>query len=104
VALWTRIAALIVLLGIVLSPLRALAATIPMFIAYDAAVRSTATVGIEDGPSLRPDTARVLITVYGDARFRRDVPRRLRLADGSGAVCAYDDALQHADRRETGAV
>jgi hypothetical protein len=42
-----RLAALFLLLGIVLLPLRELAATVPMVITYDVAVRPTATVRVE---------------------------------------------------------
>jgi filamentous hemagglutinin len=93
---------LVFLVGIVLSPLRAMAAAIPMVTAYDAAVWRTATVRVEAGPSVQPDRGSAPTTAYGDDTFGYDSPSSRRVANGSGAFCAYDDALEHADMR-TGA-
>ena len=96
VALRTRLAALVVLLGIVLLPVRAVAATIPVLIAYDAPVRPTATTRVETGPSLRTEPG----SAYDDAPDGHDGGAKSRLADATGAVCGYDDALNLAERPE----
>jgi len=44
---WRRVAALVLLVGIVLSPLRAAAATVPELLAYGAVVEPTAMVRVE---------------------------------------------------------
>jgi hypothetical protein len=47
------LAAFVLIWGIVRMPLHAVAAMLPILIAYDAAVRPTATTRVEMGPSLR---------------------------------------------------
>lgn len=66
-------------LGIVLSPLRAAAATVPVLIAYDAAVGRgiAAKYGYDEAPN-----------AYGGTANLRATPR-------AGAVPAYDDLLEH---------
>jgi hypothetical protein len=76
---------LLLLMGIVLSPLRAVAATVPVLFACDAVVRPTTTTRVDTGSSLRPNAEQAPITAYGDALFGYDTPSRLLLlADGSG--------------------
>lgn len=94
------VAALFLLVGLVLSPLHAVAATIPMLIVYDAAVGPTATTAIGTDNAVRSETGHSRITAYDDARFGYDKPSRPRLARGAGAFCTYDDALEHARARE----
>jgi hypothetical protein len=60
------LAPLLLVLGIVLSPLRAVAATIPVLIAYDATVRPIATARVEAGPSLRPERGGAPEYAYDD--------------------------------------
>ena len=52
------LAALFLFVGIVLSPLRAVATTFPLVFAYDAGTRPTATVRVEARPSLRSSVTR----------------------------------------------
>ena len=63
-----HLAALLLLLGGVLLPLRAVAATIPTFIVYDGAVRSTATTALGRHDAVRPETERAR-TAWDDASF-----------------------------------
>lgn len=94
-------AALFVLVGIVVSPLRAVAATIPMLIAYDAEVRPTAmrALGRPDAVGSEKERAQA---ACDDATFAYDDSSTPPVAAGAGAVCAYDDALNLADRRGVG--
>ena len=66
---WCRVAALIVIVGIVQSPPRAAAATIPMLIAYDVAVGSTATDGFGRVATIADGAQTTSHTIY-DARDR----------------------------------
>ena len=96
-----KLSALILLLvGVVLSPLRAAAATIPMLIAYDVPGRPAATIAFGRHDGVRPKAGQARSTTYDDTLQGYDRPSRPPLARDAGAVCAYDDALEHADRRE----
>ena len=97
---WCRLAAAFVIVGIILSPMRAAAATVPMLIAYDVAVPPMATLRVEAGPSLRSELGGVPKHVYDGARFGDDGPSKPPVAAGAGAVHAYDNALELAERRE----
>jgi hypothetical protein len=99
---WYRLAALLLLLGIVLSPSRAVAATLPMFIAYDMTVPRTAIVGVAAGPSLRPGLGGIPEYDYDDAPDRHDGGTKPRAADATGAAHVYDDTLNLDGWREVG--
>ncbi len=92
-----RFAGLVLFVVIVLSSLRAVAATIPTLVAYDAAVRPTATTWIETGPSLRPQWRRAPDYAYDDVPEGYDGITEPRV---TGAVHAYDGAIEFADWRE----
>jgi len=97
---WRRfLAALLLVVGIVLSPLRAVAMTIPMFIAYDAAVRPTATTADGRQGAVRSETEHAR-AACDDAAFTYDDSSNPPVTAGAGAVRAYDDAPNLADRRE----
>jgi hypothetical protein len=85
------LATLVLVIGILLSPLRAAAATIPMLIAYDAAVFSTATVRVEARPSLQPERGGVPEYVYDDAHEGYDDASNPHVVGGAGADDTYDN-------------
>jgi hypothetical protein len=97
----SRVALVIIVavIGTVLWPLRAVAATIPTFIAYDVAVRSTATTALGRYDAVRPD-AEHANTACDCASFGYGEPSRRHLARGGGAVDAYDGAHEVTQRRE----
>jgi hypothetical protein len=64
----SRLAALLLVVGVVLSPLRAVAATIPTLMTYDASILPTATIRVEAGSSVRPERGGV--REYGDVSLR----------------------------------
>jgi hypothetical protein len=100
-ARWSWIEALfVVVVGIVLSPLRAVAATVPMLIAYDSAARPTTATGVGTCDAVGREAEYPSINAYvaGDRSYGG--ASNPHVACGSGAVHAYDDALEHADRRE----
>src|SRR5438874_378589 len=90
------VVALLVVLGIVLLPPRAVAAKVPMLIAYDAAVRSTA-VRVEAAPSLRSG---VRECAYDDGHDGYDDASNSPVIRGAGADHASDRAIKLAHRRE----
>jgi hypothetical protein len=91
---------LLVLMGVVLLPPRAVAATLPALIAYDGAVGATATVTVEAGPSLRPERGRATEYVYDAVHVGYDGAANPQVVHGVGAVHAYDRALDPTERRE----
>ena len=93
------LASLVLVVGIVLSPLRAMAATIPAFIPYDASIRSTATTPLGRHDAVQPETERVR-TACDDAAFASHDPSNRPAAAGVRGGLAYDDALNLAERRE----
>jgi hypothetical protein len=99
----TRLALVIIVavIGLALSPLRAVAATVPVLIAYDAAVGLTATTRGEAGASLRSDRRNVPAHAYDDGARGYVCAMRPRAVDGAGVVHAYDGTLNF-DRREVG--
>lgn len=101
IASHVRLAALLLLLGIMLSPLRAVAATLPTLIAYDVAVRSTATTTLGERDAVRPEVARGR-TACDDATFAYDDSSNRPTAAGVGGILPYDDALNFGERREVG--
>lgn len=97
---WCGFAALLVVVAILLSPLRAVAGTIPVLFAYDPAIRPTATTRVETGPSLGPWLDGASGYVYDDRSRRARRGTKSRAADGTGAVHAYDAALALLERCE----
>jgi hypothetical protein len=96
--IWSRfLAGLFLLVGIVLSPLWAAAATIPMLIAHEAAVRPTSTTALGRQEAVRPETAYARSTAYDDADFGYGKPRGL--TRGARVIHAYDDAVKFAEPR-----
>ena len=94
-----HLAALLLLLGGVLLPLRAVAATIPTFIVYDGAVRSTATTALGRHDAVRPETERAR-TAWDDASFAYDDSSNRSIALGVRGGLTYDDTLNLAERRQ----
>ena len=100
---WRRLAALVLLVGIVLLPLRAVAATVTMLIAYDAAVSRTSTTTQASHHAVRSEGEDPHINACDcdpAAPLAYDAPSSLRMTAGAGGAHTYDDALEHADRRE----
>jgi hypothetical protein len=100
---WRLLGMLLFVVGIVLSPLRAVATTVPTSFAHDAAVGSTAMVRIETGPSRRPERERGHEYVYDDAHDRYSDPSNPPVVAGAPGVHAYDDALELLERCEPSA-
>ena len=92
---WWLFAVLLVL-GIVLLPLRAVAATIPVLFAYDAAVRLMATTPVEARSSLGPDGRGVPESVY-DAGDLMAGNSRVRYT-GEDSFLSNDIAMTNAAR------
>ncbi len=105
-----RLGAVVVLVvGIVVSPLPTMAATVPPLLAYDTAARSTATTGGGAYDAVRSEPERASISAYdcGAAVFGYDDCASLRMSTGAGAALAYDGRLEHAHRggvRPAGAI
>jgi hypothetical protein len=97
-----RGATLVLLVGIVLSPLRAAAATIPMLIAYDAAVGPTTTIRTGAGPSVRPARRGAREYIYDGGLNGYGGTANSPTFGDAVAIHAYDDTLNVADRREVG--
>ena len=97
---WCRLATLVLVVGVVLSPLREAAATVPMLIAYDVAAWPTATMQAETGAAVRSERGSAPEYVYDDARDRYDGTTTRRVIDAAGGVRAYDHALNLAEQRE----
>jgi hypothetical protein len=98
---WQRIlAALVLVLGVVLSPLRAVAATVPTFIAYDAAAGCTATTVLGRLDAVRGEAEHRSINARDPGRRSYDNASNPHVAAGAGAVHAYDDAPNRVERRE----
>jgi hypothetical protein len=90
------VARLLLVLGIILSPLRATAATVPALLAYDAAVGPTATTVPWHDP-VRSETAETegpAINDYDGAHPAHDGASNVRV------LHAYDDAREHTHPRE----
>jgi hypothetical protein len=96
-----RLAALVFIVGIVLLPLRAVAATLPTMIAYDVAVRSTATTTLEKRDAVQPE-AESARTVCDDATFAYYDSSNRPTAAGIRGIVPYDDAPNFGERREVG--
>jgi hypothetical protein len=96
-----RLAALVLLVvGIVLSPMRALAATIPALFAYDVPVPHPPTVRVGASPSLRPEGSTVARYIYDDVPDGHVGRTKLHTGHGTGSVHVYDAALEVTERRE----
>jgi hypothetical protein len=97
---WCRLAALFLIVGLVLSPLSAVAATVPMLIAFDVATWSTATTAHGRQDAVRHETERTRVTAYDDATLGCDDASNPRTTAGFRNVRAYDTALELTERRE----
>jgi hypothetical protein len=86
-----------VIVGAVLSPLRAVAA-MPTFIAYDVAVRPTATTALGRHDAVRAETERA--PTARNATFTYDDSLNRTNAAGVRGVLTYDNALKLAEPRE----
>src|SRR5882672_3890226 len=93
-------ASLVIILGIVLSPLRATAATVPLLLAYDATIRPSATTRIEGAGSVRRESRTRQEYGYDAALVGYGGSSSLGAERGAGAVLAYDDEPKLADRHE----
>jgi hypothetical protein len=102
---WPGVVRLFLLvLAVVLSPVRAMAATVPVGFAYDLAARSTDTTLIEELPAVRLERGNVPHHGYDGVPDRYDGSRSSGIADGSGALHSCNGALELADPRELRAV
>lgn len=98
---WLRpFVALLLVVGIALSPLRAVAATVPMLLACRAPAPRTATVRVEARSALRLELSGAFEYVYDDAPRGHDGGTKRQAFDETGAVDAYDPALEFTERRE----
>jgi hypothetical protein len=86
------LAALFLLVGTVLLPLHAAAATLPTLIAYDEAVPPSATTGSETERSRRPERGSAPEYGYDAVRVGYDSAANLHVVGGARAVLACDDA------------
>jgi hypothetical protein len=105
---------MVLVVGIVLSPLRAVAATIPTFIADDAGVLPTTTMVLQGQDAVRPEAEPFSVNDYDGARLAyigASSPYGTGEATaygsplnpypaGIGGVLAYDRALNLTERRE----
>jgi hypothetical protein len=91
---WCRLAALVLLLGIILSSPCAMAATLPLLDAYDEAVRPTAITRVETGPSVRPERHRPPEYVYANLLEADGRAANVPVAAGAGATPVYDGATR----------
>jgi hypothetical protein len=94
------LAALFVVVGVVLSPRRAAAATIPTLFAYDGMVPPTATTVLGRPDAVPTEAERPAFNAYDAALLDYNYAASPHVLAGGGAVHAYDDALEHADQRE----
>ena len=97
---WCRVATFLLVVGIVLSPLRAVGATIPLLIAYEAAVLPTTTTVLGAVDVVRLEAEPSSINEYDGAHPARYGSSNPHVFGGMGAVHAYDDALELTERRE----
>jgi hypothetical protein len=94
---------LLLLVGVALSPLRAVAATLPMLIPYDAAVGPTAMAAFDGGDAVRPEGVEAKSPAFHDydgARLAQEGASNPPVAPRAPGVHAYDDALELLERRE----
>jgi hypothetical protein len=94
------LAAIFLIIGSVLSPLPAEAATVPMLFPYDVAVGLTAATRVEARPSLRPKRANATDYDYEAVHVRYDRATNPPMAAVPGGICPYDRAIQLTERRE----
>lgn len=95
------LAAIVVLLGVVLSPTRAVAA-VRVLIAYDVAARPSFTARIEAGPSVRAERRGFDSYAYDDRANGYWGAMNSPSVRDAVALHAYDDAVNLADSREVG--
>jgi hypothetical protein len=77
---WCRLTALLLLVGIVLSPLRAAATMIPTLIAYDAVIGPTAMMVLGRFHAVRPKAEQPCINAYDSAILGYDTPYLTRVS------------------------
>jgi|CZKU01.1.fsa_nt_gi hypothetical protein len=99
---WCGLAALLIVVGILLSPMRAMAATAPMLVVTVRVVWTTATTQLGGADAVRREAAHPSINAYDAARSRYDDLSNARVAPGLGEAGAYDGHLEHAERHELG--
>ena len=103
---WSHLAALFLIVGVVLSPLRAVAETAPVVITSDTAVCLTATRRVETEPSPRPERSSAPEYVYDNVLGADGTAANLPVATGARAIQAiqaiqaYHGALELTERRE----
>src|SRR5580658_6354371 len=95
-----RLAAVLIVMSIVLSPLRAMAAALPVFVATVQAVGPTATTQLRRADAVRGEAEPPRINTHDAPLFGYDDPANPRVSPGAGAVHAYHGNLEFAHRRE----
>jgi hypothetical protein len=93
------LAAVFIIVGVVLSPLRAVAA-VPMLMATVQTVGPTATTHLGRSDAVRREAEHPRINAYDAALFDYDDASNPQVTAGAGAVRAYDGHLEHGERRE----
>jgi hypothetical protein len=89
------LAVLVLVVGIVLSPLRAVAAALPMLFAYGAAVPPTATIPVGRSAAVRSEAKPRGINDYDRLLLAYSGPSKPHVAAGAaGAIRTYDGALK----------
>ena len=96
-----RCAAFSLIVGILLSPLGAMAVTVPVLAATVVAVEPSAATQLARPGAVRREAERPLIIGYDAALFEYGEPSNLHVAAGAGAIPTYDDDdVEDVDRRE----
>lgn len=98
----SSLAALVLLAGMVLSPLRATAATVPTLFAYDAAGGAMPTTAFGREDALRCGAEPSCIGGYDQGGASYDVAANPRVVAAVRTIQAYDDALELPERCEVG--
>ena len=94
------VATLVLLVGIVLSPLRSAGAAIPVLIAYSTAAAPSATTVLGPYDAVRSEAERPSINAYDPCRVSYESASNPRVAAGVEEIGAYDEDLELADQRE----
>jgi hypothetical protein len=100
VSVWLRLARVVLFVGIVLSPLSAVAATVPMLLACDVPVGPTAMMLFGRSEAGRCGAERPATNDYDAARLAYGGWSNPLVVARVRVVHAYDDALGHANGRE----
>jgi hypothetical protein len=96
----SNVAALVLLVGIVLSPLRSAGAAMPVLIAYGTAVAPSATMVLGPDDAVRSEAKRPSIDAYDPSRVSYENASNPRVAAGVEEIGGYDDGLELPDLRE----